>query len=168
VNHQTFTIHCDIEPPFASAINAQAVEVAAKAALLAEGLEGQAIEVSVAITDDAEVQQMNRDFRGLDKTTDVLSFALEEGNEGFIVSEEFKAQNPRRYIGDIVISFPQAERQASEFNNTPERETQELVIHGVFHLLGYDHEEEPDREVMRAKEESAHSLLEQLSESARG
>jgi probable rRNA maturation factor len=162
MNQPNFIIYCDIEPPYTALLTSEQVELAVKAALLAEDLEGQPIEVSVAITDDAEVQQLNRDFRGIDKTTDVLSFASEEGDDNFIVPEEYKAQNPVRYIGDIIISFPQAERQAGDFNNTPQRETQELVIHGVFHLLGYDHEEEEDREVMRAKEQAAHTILDKL------
>jgi probable rRNA maturation factor len=162
MNRQSFIIYCDIESPFSDSISTGAVELAAKAAFLAEGLEGEEIEVSIAVTDDAEVQQLNRDFRGVDKTTDVLSFADEEGSDNFIVPEEYKAQHPVRYIGDIVISYPQAERQAADFNNTPQRETQELVIHGIFHLLGYDHELEEDREFMRAKEESAHTILDKL------
>lgn len=194
---QTFRVNCDIGEAFASYLDEAAISAAARAALLAEGLDGQEIELSVAVSDDDEVQRLNRQYRGVDRTTDVLSFAAEEdpdwegrsgveydlaedddeddeeGEESDEDSEdapaEFEFKLPpgftgneaesSRYLGDIIISYPQAERQAAEFGNTPPREAQELIIHGVFHLLGYDHEEADEREVMRAKEEAAAQIL---------
>lgn len=198
-----FRINCDIDEAFAELLGEEAVISAAKAALLAEGLGGQPVEVSVAVSNDDEVQRLNRQYRGVDRTTDVLSFAAEEEPdwegragveynldepdeaEGFEEDDEveddeetesqengegifeFKlppgfaeeGQSESRYLGDIIISYPQAERQAPEFSNTPQREAQELIIHGVFHLLGYDHEEPEEREIMRAKEEAAAKIL---------
>jgi len=159
------------------------------AALQAEGLDTQEIGVSIAITDDEEVRDLNRNFRGVDYTTDVLSFSAEEepdfeeyvdtdaldedatedeetedeATPRFIIPPEYAEVNPVRYLGDIVISFPQAERQAAEFNNSPAREVQELVIHGLFHLLGYDHEEASQREVMQAHEEKAAHILDEAT-----
>lgn len=166
---------------------------AGQAALQAEGLAEQAIRLSLRITDDAEMQQLNRDYRGVDRTTDVLSFANEEepnwqghnfayaldiddDNEEdpdyiaddddtddkgdlphFVIPSALEGEP--RYLGDIVISYPQAARQAADYKHSVLRELQELIIHGVFHLLGYDHEEEVEREQMRAKEEAAAGIL---------
>lgn len=201
-----FDIIVDIGESFKGAVSEEALVAAARGALLAEGLGGQPIGVSIEIAGDEEVQRLNREYRGVDRTTDVLSFANEEapdwdgrpgvvynleGDQGseeedegdwdeeyddeaddgpgnpeapetrFVLPPDLQAQQDsgQRYLGDIIISYPQAERQAGEFNNTPLRETQELVIHGVFHLLGYDHEDPNDRELMRAKEEAAAAYL---------
>jgi len=154
-----FKVNLDIGEAFAGQLNEAALLAAASAALLAEGLDGQTIELSVAISDDAEVQELNRQYRGVDATTDVLSFATEEASKDFEFKlppgETVSEGTTTRYLGDIIISYPQAERQAPEFGNSSQRETQELLIHGVFHLLGYDHEEPVEREIMRAKEEVA-------------
>jgi len=181
-NLAQFTILCDIGEAFQAQLNEAEIIRAVQAALLTEELGGQPIELSVAVSDDDEVQELNRTYRGIDKTTDVLSFAAEDEaawdrGQGSRVGGRDEANNQQltsgtfvlppemlqtRYLGDIIISYPQAERQAADFGNSPPREAQELVIHGVFHLLGYDHEIEADREVMRAKEEAAAQLLDQI------
>ena len=155
---ENFLIHCDIAEQFETQLNHTEVIAAATAVLYAEGLENQSIELSVAISDDEEVRQLNNSYRNVDNTTDVLSFAAEESQENSIFALPPDAQ-ATRYLGDIIISYPQAERQAPEFGNSVTRAVQELVIHGVFHLLGYDHEKDADREVMRAKEEIASKTL---------
>ena len=94
--------------------------------------------LSIKITDDAEMQDLNLRFRGIDKTTDVLSFG-----EDFIDPDL-----ESRYLGDIVISYPQAEIQANTRNHAAADELQLLVIHGVLHLLGYDHGTEDDKNDM--------------------
>ena len=185
------SIDCDIADAYEAEISSELVVAAARAALQAEGLDTQDIGVSIAITDDEEVRDLNRNFRGVDNTTDVLSFSAEEepdfeeyvdtdaldaedvtdeeteiedeATPRFIIPPEYAEVNPVRYLGDIVISFPQAERQSAEFNNSPAREVQELVIHGIFHLLGYDHEEADQREVMRANEEKATHILDEVT-----
>jgi len=181
-NLAQFTILCDIGEAFQAQLNEAEIIRAVQAALLTEELGGQPIELSVAVSDDDEVQELNRTYRGIDKTTDVLSFAAEDEaawdrGQGSGVGGRDEANNQQltsgtfvlppemlqtRYLGDIIISYPQAERQAADFGNSPPREAQELVIHGVFHLLGYDHEIEADREVMRVKEEAAAQLLDQI------
>ncbi len=190
----SFRVNCDIGEAFEKEIGENEVVAAARAALLAEELRGQSIELSVAVSDDTEVQRLNREYRGVDRSTDVLSFAAEEAadwsgrsgvnydlplvndeddededsdedEDGRTANFEFKLppgmaeEADARYLGDIIISYPQAERQAPEFGNSPQREAQELIIHGVFHLLGYDHEEAEEREIMRAKEEAAAQIL---------
>ena len=199
-----FDIQAELEEAYSQALSQADLVLAAQMALVAEGLGGQPIGLSIEVADDEYVQRLNREYRGIDRTTDVLSFANEEapdwdgrpgvvyglqpqaadadesldeetldpdeyddeaddgGRPGFILPPELaESADGSRYLGDIVVSFPQAERQASEFNNTVGREVQELIIHGVFHLLGYDHEEPDDREIMRAKEEAAARLLDQ-------
>jgi probable rRNA maturation factor len=188
---ENYNVMVEIGEDYEGAVEAEELAAAARAALLAEGLSGQAIGLSIEIAGDEEVQRLNREYRGVDRTTDVLSFANEEapdweGRPDVMYSfggatpdddedydeEDNDEDEPRRfvmppgmqasgerYLGDIIISYPQAERQCAEFGNTPLREVQELVIHGVFHLLGYDHEQDADREAMRQKEEAAAQQL---------
>lgn len=92
-------------------------------------------ELSIALVDDAEMQRLNRDFRAKDRTTDVLAFALREG-------ETTAVQEPG-LLGDVVVSVPTAERQGRERGHGLERELAELLVHGILHLLGYDHERSP-------------------------
>ena len=92
-------------------------------------------ELSVALVHDDEMHRLNRDWRGKDRTTDVLAFALREG-EGTAVQEP-------GLLGDVVVSVPTAERQAAERGHALERELAELLVHGILHLLGYDHERSP-------------------------
>lgn len=92
-------------------------------------------ELSVALVHDDEMHRLNRDYRGKDRTTDVLAFALREG-EGTSVQEP-------GLLGDVVVSVPTAARQAAERGHALERELAELLAHGILHLLGYDHERSP-------------------------
>ena len=92
-------------------------------------------ELSVALVDDDEMRRLNRDYRGKDRTTDVLAFALREG-EGTTVQEP-------GLLGDVVISVPAAARQAEDRGHSLERELAELLVHGILHLLGHDHERSP-------------------------
>jgi probable rRNA maturation factor len=105
-------------------------------------------EVSIVLADDDYIQELNRTYRGKDMPTDVLSFALNEGEEPEIVDA------PTDYmLGDIVISLETAQRQAQEFGHGLEREVAYLAVHGMLHLLGFDHETDQDRQAMRAEEE---------------
>lgn len=91
-------------------------------------------EVSVSYVDDAEMQELNRTYRNVDRSTDVLSFALLEGEEDF----PSVAALPEP-LGDIVISVPAAVRQAEEYGHSVLREVAFLLVHGFLHLIGYDH-----------------------------
>lgn len=101
-----------------------------------EGLLGE-IEVSVTFLSDEEIQAVNAEYRGIDKPTDVISFALEEMVEGevAIIAE----QDMPTVLGDIIISVDTANRQAKDYNHTVDREIGFLALHGFLHLLGYDH-----------------------------
>lgn len=95
-------------------------------------------ELSIALVDDREMQRLNREWRGKDRPTDVLSFPLREGD-----GEPPPVEGATRPLGDVVLSLPTAERQARERGHPVERELAELLVHGVLHLLGWDHERSP-------------------------
>lgn len=111
-------------------------------------------EVSVVFADDDYIHELNREYRGKDCSTDVLSFALNEGEEPDVIGGPAET-----LLGDIVISLDTAARQAEEFGHSLERELAYLTVHGMLHLLGFDHEAEDDKSVMRQKEEQVLSLL---------
>lgn len=117
----------------------------------------QASEVDVTIVDDEEIHTLNREYRGMDKPTDVLSFALDDdGEEDDEPELNFAGCEPEEHLyGDIIISAETAQRQAEEYGHGLEREMTYLAVHGMFHLLGYDHMTEEEKAVMRAKEEEA-------------
>jgi len=99
-------------------------------------------EVSVTFMDDASIRTINKEYRDKDSATDVISFALEETVEG-----EMDYSNPEgltRLLGDILISTETADRQAGEYGHSREREIGFLALHGLLHLLGYDHMNEED------------------------
>ena len=108
-------------------------------------------EVDITIVDDDEIHQLNRDYRNVDRPTDVLSFALDEDDE----DEPELLEGQLHLLGDIIISAETATRQAEEFGHGLEREIVYLAVHGLLHLLGYDHMVEEDKVIMRAKEEEA-------------
>ncbi|MET3682448.1 putative rRNA maturation factor [Alkalibacillus flavidus] len=110
-----------------------------------------AAEMSVTLVDDETIQQINADYRGKDYATDVISFALEEQGEGEmdIIGDDIPV-----HLGDIVISIDRAEAQADEYNHSFEREFAFLGVHGLLHLLGYDHETETDEKAMFHKQET--------------
>ena len=111
-------------------------------------------EVGVVFADDVYIRELNRDYRGVDAATDVLSFALDEGEE-----PEVQGGPEESLLGDIVISLETAERQAAEFGHSLEREMAYLTVHGMLHLVGYDHEEEADKAAMRRQEENILAAL---------
>ncbi|MBA1337184.1 MAG: Metal-dependent hydrolase YbeY, involved in rRNA and/or ribosome maturation and assembly [Firmicutes bacterium] len=105
-------------------------------------------EVSVSLVDNECIAAINREYRGVDSPTDVLSFAMLEDEEVVDVNEDGEA-----ILGDIVISLEKAFEQSREYGHTMDREVAFLTLHGVLHLLGYDHMEENDRKRMRSREE---------------
>lgn len=102
-------------------------------------------EVSLSIVDMETIYRLNKEYRGVDRPTDVLSFPMDEegyDNEG----------NPIFLLGDIVICLDVAENQAKDFGHSLEREMMYLICHSTLHLLGYDHIEEDDKLEMRSRE----------------
>lgn len=110
-----------------------------------EGI-GTDYEVSITFVDDQEIQMLNNQYRSVDKSTDVLSFPIYEEDDDVPYTP---------LLGDIVISLETAKRQSEEFGHNIEREVAYLTAHSMFHLLGYDHLEEGDKNEMRQKEKQA-------------
>ena len=104
----------------------------------------QSAQLSVVLTTDEEVHELNRTYRGVDRTTDVLSFAQREG-------EDADLNDP--LLGDVVISMDAVQRQATDYGHSVEREVAFLTVHGILHLLGWDHELSEDEASMMAKTE---------------
>ena len=100
---------------------------------------------SVVFMEDEEIHEMNKEYRGVDRITDVISFAFEDNND-FVY-------NDIRMLGDIFICIPQMKRQAEEFGHSEKRELAFLAVHGILHLLGYDHMNDEDEKVMFALQE---------------
>lgn len=130
-------IFIDVLKPFQELTGTAVLEAAAEAALQSDQESGPS-SLTLRITDEEEVRILNRQFRGLDQSTDVLSFTAD-------------FQDPdldSRYRGDVVICYPQAASQAEKRGHAVEDELQLLVVHGVLHLLGYDHGSQDEKDLM--------------------
>ena len=112
-------------------------------------------EVSILLVDDDRIREINKEQRNIDKPTDVLSFPVVDMVEGEVVSDEgdFDLDENLLLLGDIILSTETAIRQSQEYEHSFEREMAFLVTHGVFHLLGYDHDEEEMEQRMMEKQE---------------
>jgi len=124
------------------------------AALEAEGIAGPA-ELGVAVVDDEQVHELNREYRGYDEPTDVLSFAMEEteAQDGSLKDDFVSAPDGVLRLGEVIIAYPFSLREAMSMGRLIDRHVAHLVVHGVLHILGYDHEELEDEMTMRAREE---------------
>ena len=131
------------------------VRASVLATLAYEGFEPEC-ELSVTFTDNEGIRAVNRQYRSIDKETDVLSFPLTDFEGG----DEPPADEPAVSLGDIVISLERAEAQAAEFGHSFEREVAFLAVHSTLHLLGYDHElsEEDDADMRRRQREILESM----------
>ena len=104
-------------------------------------------EVSLTLVDDEQIHEINREYRDVDRPTDVISFALEEGEEPAVIGGPAEM-----LLGEIVISMETARRQAEEYGHTLAREVAFLALHGMLHLLGYDHMTAADEKCMFDKQ----------------
>lgn len=118
--------------------------------LAEHGTAPRACEVSVSLVDDETIRDLNRQYRGNDAPTDVLSFSQIEGDCSSLGSWPDGVPVP---LGDIVVSMPRVRSQAAEFGHSAAREYGYLLAHGLLHLLGFDHEAPDDAASMRAAEE---------------
>ena len=126
------------------------IKAAARAVLDAEQVEGPC-ELSVLLTDDGGIRTINRQFRDVDKPTDVLSFPLGDDDP----------DTGRYLLGDMVLNVSRAEEQGAAFGHGADHEISYLTVHSVLHLLGYDHVDEgPMKRQMRAREKAVMALLE--------
>ena len=135
------TIDCSIA--FSASFSESLVIEVARQTLEHMALDG--VELSIVLCDDAFIAPLNRDYRGKNKATDVLSFSQREG-------EYADANDP--ILGDVIISVETAQRQAAERGHDLGRELEVLLIHGILHLLGYDHIQDVDADIMEGIEAS--------------
>ena len=175
-----------VDEPFDGEFDADWLEDVARAGLAAAGVEGEA-EVSLLITSDETVRALNAEYRGLDETTDVLSFSAEhpghwEGEGDGPTDSRFRGNDETsrddgidgndeedggfvlppglpRPLGEIIVSWPQAQRQAGEHGVSAEQELAHLIVHGALHLVGYDHVEPEETALMQAREREALNAL---------
>ena len=117
-----------------------------------ENLEDSKLSITITLTTPEQIKQINKTYRNIDKATDVLSFPMFEKDE----LEKKIAQNDfihEDILGDIIISIEKVEEQAKEYEHSFEREFSYMLVHGFYHLMGYDHIQEEDKTIMRQKEE---------------
>ena len=153
-----------VDAPYEGEIDATWLEGVARAGLAAAGVAGE-VEISLLVTGDETVRALNAEYRGLDETTDVLSFSAEHpghwggegdgpvrqpGGSGFVLPPGLPQP-----LGEIIVSWPQAQRQAGEHGVSAIEELAHLVVHGALHLVGYDHMEVEEAALMQAREREA-------------
>ncbi|NOY99409.1 MAG: rRNA maturation RNase YbeY [Chloroflexi bacterium] len=134
-------IHVESNPSLQTTVDPDLLERAARAAL-AQQSAPEGVELTILLTDDAQVQTLNRDYLGIDAPTDVLSFPAHERDP----------ETGSVYLGDIIVSAPRAAKQAQTGGHPLEAEIQLLVVHGVLHLLGHDHAEAGEKARMWAEQ----------------
>ena len=123
-----------------------------------EKLTDSKLYITITLTTPENIRKINKKYRNIDKETDVLSFPMFQKDE---LDEKIKNKDflYEDVLGDIVISIDKVERQAKEYGHSFERELSYMVVHGFYHLMGYDHIEEKDKIVMRKKEDKILDML---------
>lgn len=121
-------------------------------------------EVSLSVVSAEQIRELNANFRQIDSVTDVLSFPMYEREELDEIEEKKEYEDYEVNIGDIVLCYDRAVEQAQEYGHSLKREVCYLVTHSIFHLLGYDHMEEEEKQLMRTKEEQVLSHFHILRE----
>ncbi len=139
------TIAIDIAPPFQSLVSAERLVATAQAAL--DHLRAQG-DLTLVVVEDAEIADLNRRFLGGEGPTDVLSFPA-QGEDDFVTPPDLAP-----YLGDIIIAYPYAARQAAAQGHAVAAELDLLVVHGVLHLLGFDHADEAEKKHMWAQQDA--------------
>jgi len=129
-----------------------------KESLAVHGVDTE-VELSLLITDDATVRELNKEYRGKDKTTDVLSFALDADKHTDAAAGFVMPPGEEVHLGEVIVSYPKAAEQAAERNHAVEDEMALLVVHGVLHLLGYDHDRPTRERKMRSLEQRVLSAV---------
>lgn len=129
-----------------------------KTVLELEGIKHD-LDIYITLTNDEEIHKINKEYRDVDRPTDVLSFPMFERDEISKLREE-KLDDVEEILGDIIISIPKVKEQAEEYGHSYERELAYLTTHGMLHLLGYDHMIDEEKTIMREHEEK---VLEKLN-----
>ena len=146
------------------------MQTAADCALLTEGVQRECA-VSIRLCDDDVIHEINREYRDVDRATDVLSFPTVNypagktaGQADKLLRLEYDDELDACMLGDLILSVPHVLQQAEEYGHSPERECAYLLVHGLCHLMGYDHIEEDEKRRMRAMEEKILSAIGQTRE----
>lgn len=149
MDQSPFLASIEVDEPYAADVDQPAIEQLVAHVLTGENVQPP-VEVSLWITNEDELHSLNRTYRNVDSSTDVLSFgAADDETTAFV-----QAPDQPRYLGDLAISFPHVIRQAEEYGHSRQRELSYLVTHGLLHLLGYDHMQPDEAQVMRGREEA--------------
>ena len=138
-------LNITIEEPFDGQLSEEWFRQVVEQLMLTEAVD-QSVELSLLITDDETVHELNREYRKIDRTTDVLAFAFQEESD-FPTTPDGVVQ-----LGEVIISCPQAIRQAEEHGHPPKHEMAVLTVHGALHLLGYDHQSDEEEQMMKSRE----------------
>lgn len=126
-----------------------------------ENIENSKLIITITLTNNENIKEINKAHRNIDRATDVLSFPMFEKDEldKKIENKEFEYED---MLGDLIISVEKVAEQAKEYEHSFERELSYMVVHGFYHLMGYDHIKEEDKKEMRAKEEKILNILQIL------
>lgn len=143
----SFRVDIQIDPDFAGQVDESTLQIAMAAALCHKDTPAGTV-VTLVITDDEEIRQLNRQFRQVDAPTDVLAFPA-AADAPFV-----EAPGRPRYLGDVIISYPRAAAQAAEAGHPVEAELALLAVHGTLHLMGYDHAIPQEKAAMWAAQET--------------
>jgi len=147
------TFDIQVDDPFADLVDVENLSAVVTDLLVKVGLPLAGL--TIVITDDEAVQTLNRDYRGVDAPTDVLSFAAQEGAETEPVLADLPPElvaEMGNYLGDVLIAYPYAAHQAAHYQNSIQAELRLLAVHGVLHLLGYDHATPQEEAAMWARQ----------------
>lgn len=118
-----------------------------------ENLKNLNLYITITLTTPDRIRSLNKEYRNIDKATDVLSFPMFEKNEIDEIVKNRQKQVVKETLGDIIISVEKVQEQAIEYGHSFERELSYMLVHGFYHLMGYDHIKEEDKKKMRPKEE---------------
>jgi len=143
------TLGIQVAPEFEDKVNTKRLGEVIRRTLDTEVQPRTPVELALVVGDDAQIHKLNRQFRGVDAPTDVLSFAMSEDEIDTAHSPDMPS-----HLGDVIVSYPRAKAQAEAGGHTTEDELDLLVVHGVLHLLGYDHDTNSQKSRMWARQET--------------
>ena len=139
-------------------LDAEWLQMVMEKTLIAEKV-ASSVELSLVLTGQQRIQELNRDYRGMDQPTDVLSFSLSEQKDG-VPAPFIRPPDGVLHLGEVIISYPQALIQSRENGHSIKKEMAVLIVHGVLHILGYDHEKPEMEPAMQAREKEILESLE--------
>lgn len=154
-------INVSIEPKLNVSLDENWLQKIAIETLKAEGITSSA-EMGLVITDSKTIQKLNRTYRDEDQPTDVLAFHMIPGISQELEQPFVRPPDGINHLGEVMISYPQAVKQAQEQGHSMARELALLIVHGILHLLGYDHELPDEEKQMKAKENAIMETLDYI------